>query len=58
MKTQSLVCLACAAFSVSPLSAGDFMNLDFEHPDLSHAVLDAMVAGDFRAPTKEALEPV
>ena len=56
MKTQSLVCLACAAFSVSPMSAGDFVNLDFEHPDLSHAIADPVVAGDFRAPTSEALQ--
>ena len=37
MKTQSLVCLALAVLLPSALSAGDFVNLGFDDPDLSHA---------------------
>ena len=56
MKSQHLARLVFSVLVASSLSAGDFVNLDFEHPDLSHAIADPVVAGDFRAPTSEALQ--
>ena len=56
MNINRTACLAFAALGSSVLMAGDFVNLDFEHPDLSHATPDPVIPGYLRAPASEALE--
>jgi hypothetical protein len=55
MNTNRLACLGFALLSAAPLAAGDFVNLDFEHPDLSHAKPDAIIPVYSIAPATEAL---
>ena len=56
MNINRTACLAFAALGSSVLMAGDFVNLDFEHPDLSHATPDPVIPSYLRAPASEALE--
>ena len=56
MNINRTACLAFAALGSSVLMAGDFVNLDFEHPDLSHATPDPVIPGYLRAPASEALQ--
>ena len=56
MDIHYFACLAFAALWSSALMAGDFVNLDFEHPNLSHATPDPVIPGYLRAPASEALQ--
>ena len=55
MKTHYLACFASIVLGSAFVVAGDFVNLDFEHPDLSHAVPYPLFPGSESAPTTEAL---